>query len=280
MAAGYRLDIDESGIATLMFDLPGRVNIMNDDFLRAMAAIMARLAQPGDGLTGLIIGSAKKSFFAGGDLTLMGRARPGQEAFLFGHFELLKSYFRAIEKLGVPVVAALGGSALGGGFELALSCHHRIAVRRDDLVIGLPEIGFAILPGAGGVVRLVRLIGLGPALGYLLTGKQVTADVALADGLIDAVVDDEVALLVAARRWIQANPCAAQPWDVAAPSSIDGFAARRIVELAQASLALDVDTALERETRALVDLMVRPEAATRIEAFFAAQRSRIVKAPP
>ena len=176
---GCHLEQDAEGIVSLTFDLPGKVNVMNDDFFFAMEEIMLWLEGRRETIRGVIITSAKRTFFAGGDLKLMGRAKAGEEAFLLTHFERLKRFFRRLEKLGVPVVGAINGSALGGGFELALACNRRIALRRDDIVIGLPEVKFGILPGAGGVVRLTRLIGLEPALAYLLSGKQVDVDSAL-----------------------------------------------------------------------------------------------------
>lgn len=288
---GYELEVGADGVAVISFDLPGRVNVMNDDFLAAMDQIATTLESHRTDLQGVIITSAKRVFFAGGDLALMGQAQQMGESTLLAHFERLKGYFRRLERLELPVVAALNGTALGGGFELALACNYRITCRRSHIEIGLPEVGFCILPGAGGVVRLTGLIGLDLALSYLLTGKKVDAETALNDGLVDELVDDEETMMVQARAWISTHPKPAQPWDQK-PSparrmptthdeaalmhehstTTDELAVQRIREVALESCLLDIDAALRLETRALVELMVRPEAAARIETFFASRQ--------
>lgn len=277
--AGCSLSIDAEKIATITFDLPGKVNVMNDDFLRVMDKFIGRLEAMCNDLRGVVIRSAKSTFFAGGDLSLMGRAKTGEEAYLVAHFERLKGYFRRLEKLGCPTVAAISGSALGGGLELALACHYRIAQRKDGLLLGLPEVKFGILPGAGGVVRLTALIGLESALDYLLSGNTVDIETAIHDEIIDEVVDDDVSLTGRAMAWIRANPHPIQPWDSNARSrgvppyrsnipEANNFAKRKITEIAIQSVALDVDDALRLETEALIELMVRPETAELIASFF------------
>lgn len=291
-----RIDIDGDGIATLTLDLPGKVNVMNDDFIAAMEAFLDRVEASRAALRGVIVTSAKPIFLAGGDLGLMGRAVAGRERFLFDYFEHLKGLLRRLEHTGLPTVACINGSAHGGGLELALSCHRRIALDRPTLEIGLPEIEFAILAGAGGVVRLAILLGLDKALSYLLSGKRVGAGEAMRDGIIDEIAQDEAAMLAAARVWIAANPEPRQPWDrprrlgthnlapheraalVAAPTLLtlapdpQSLVARRTVEVAAQALYLDFDAALRIETRALVELMIRPEAGAAIAAFFARRR--------
>lgn len=285
----YRFEISEN-IATITFDMAGKVNVMTDAFIADMEAIMDRLQRDRATLAGVILTSAKESFFAGGDLALMGRARPGQEALLEAHFQRLKAPFRALERLGIPVVAALNGSALGGGYELALACHRRIALRTPRLVIGLPEVCFGILPGAGGAVRLTRLLGLHKALDYLLSGRKADVEQALRDGLIDAIADTPEDLHAQARCWIRSNPNPVQPWDctedganvpVAAwgdrsSSALQERAVRSIAALAAGSLALDVDKAFDRETQTLVELMVTPEASELISRFFSTRRATAV----
>jgi 3-hydroxyacyl-CoA dehydrogenase / enoyl-CoA hydratase / 3-hydroxybutyryl-CoA epimerase len=294
---GYNIDFGPEAIATVAFDLPGKVNVMNDHFLVAMDEIMARLEGEGDALKGVILTSAKKTFFAGGDLELMGNAGPGQEQLLFDHFQRLKSYFRRLENLSAPVVAALNGTALGGGYELALACDRRIAVDRDDIAIGLPEIKFQILPGGGGVVRLTRLLGLENAAEFLLTGKSVDPKTALERGLVDDLAWDEAALTEKARLWIKENSEPVQPWDTKGPgisltlsprqrmalflapvllaryADPKNHAARKIIEVAAEGSYLQVDAALRIETRAVVDLMVKPEAHAAIAGFFEARKS-------
>ncbi len=282
----YRFDIT-AGIATITFDMPGKVNVMTDAFVADMEAVVARLKHEREALAGIVITSAKQTFFAGGDLSLMARAHPGEEAALTAHFERLKAPFRELEQLGLPVVAALNGSALGGGYELALACHHRIAIDAPRVVIALPEVNFGILPGAGGVVRLTRRLGLQHALDYLLTGRKVSAKEALAEGLVDDLAASHAELHAKARTFIVSHPEQLQPWDMeqitpcatapslpvrAMPEGLESRAAGIIAKLAADSLTLDFDIALRRETEALVELLVSPEAAELIARFFAARR--------
>jgi enoyl-CoA hydratase/carnithine racemase len=185
---------------------------------------------------------------------------------------------------------------LRGGFELALSCHHRIALRNTGTVIGLPEVNFGILPGAGGVVRLTLLIGFERALDYLVTGRRVDPEMARRDGLIDDVVEDGGELFAKGRAWIRANASPLQPRDrprslgahqlppavrlalLMAPAqlarlgALKSRAARRIAEVAADACFVDFDTALRIETRALVELLVSPEASSLIAEFFAARQ--------
>ncbi|MGU3495108.1 enoyl-CoA hydratase/isomerase family protein [Xanthobacteraceae bacterium A53D] len=274
------------GIATITFDMPGKVNVMNDAFIMEMEVVVARLQRERDTLRGIIITSAKETFFAGGDLSLMGRARPGQEAELVAHFERLKAPFRTLESLGLPVVAALNGSALGGGYELSLACHHRIALRKEGLVIALPEVRYGILPGAGGVIRLTRQIGLLRALDYLLSGRRTDVETALNDGLIDAIADTPDDLMAQARAFILANPHPKQIWDredaantaMAEPGAdaarLQARAIARIVALVADSQFQAMDRALQLETEALSELLVSPEAAELIARFFAERSAR------
>lgn len=295
---GYSLAIDESGIATVGFDLPGKVNIMNDDFMMAMPRLVETLESKRAELRGVILTSHKSTFFAGGDLALMLRAVKGQEQFLFDHFEKLKSFFRSLERLELPLVAAINGTALGGGYELCLACHRRIALANPKTRIGLPEVNFGILPAAGGVIRLTAVLGILPALDFLVTGRAVDVDTALQAGLIHEIADTEAALMERAKAWILANPEVKHSWDQprelgadrlsaankTAISSIAPWlqktvgdsnqAAVRIADIAAESLHLDFDTASEIETRGFVDLVLTEEAHQRISAFFEANNQR------
>ena len=126
----------------------------------------------------------------------------------------LKGQLRTLETLGKPVVAAINGAALGGGWEICLACHHRVALDDASVQLGLPEVTLGLLPGGGGVVRMVRMLGIEKALPYLLEGKKVRPQQALQAGLIDALATDRDDLLAKARAWIVANPAAVQRWDV------------------------------------------------------------------
>ena len=162
---------DSDGIVTITMDMNGPVNAVNEEFGQAMSETVDRLESETN-LAGVVFTSAKPTFFAGGDLNLIAAVEPGSEAELFESVERSKAFFRRLEKLPVPVVAAINGAALGGGFELCLACNHRIAWNSNSVEIGLPEVQLGLLPGAGGIVRLTNLLGLQDALPYLLEGKK------------------------------------------------------------------------------------------------------------
>ncbi|UVL82412.1 3-hydroxyacyl-CoA dehydrogenase NAD-binding domain-containing protein [Pseudomonas sp. B21-028] len=215
MTSAIRYETGQDRIVVLTMDLPGQsANTMNAVYREAMAGCVARLVAERDSIAGVIVTSAKKTFFAGGDLNEL-VAVGKSEAKAFYEMTLgLKAQLRALETLGRPVVAAINGAALGGGWEICLACHHRVALDHPSVQIGLPEVTLGLLPGGGGVVRMVRLLGLEKALPYLLEGKRVRPRQALQAGLIDELAVDRDELLAKARAWILANPDAVQPWDV------------------------------------------------------------------
>ncbi len=288
---------DNDGIVTITMAMSGPVNAMNAEYSDAMSATIARLEAEQD-MTGVIFASAKKTFFAGGDLKELLKVQPGDEAAYFAQIETEKGWLRRLEKLPVPVVAAMNGAALGGGYEICLGCNHRIAVNDPALVIGLPEVTLGLLPGAGGVVRLTNLLGLEKSLPLLLEGKRLKAAQALASGLIDETVDSQEALLPRARAWILENrdnaEASIQPWDrkgfkipggnlnnpaVAQVAQFAPFmlmqktrgllpAPERILETAVEAVKIDFDAALRVETRNFVSLVISPEAKNMITAFF------------
>ncbi len=202
---------DEQHIVTLTLDQPGRsANVINAEFGVALAAALERLQAEAD-LAGVIVTSAKKTFMAGGDLEWLYAVTDAAE--VFQSSEMLKAGFRQLETLGVPVVAAINGTALGGGLELALACHHRIVLNDARVKLGFPEVTLGLLPGGGGVTRLPRLIGLQSAFPLLTEGTQLGPMAAQKAGLVDALAENTPDMLAQARAWIVANPEAAQPWD-------------------------------------------------------------------
>ena len=210
-----RYEKDAEGIVTLTMDLPGQsANTMNAAYREAMAQTIARLQGEGDALKGVMLTSAKKTFFAGGDLNELVVVTPDKLGDFNALLITMKQQLRTLETLGKPVVACIAGAAQGGGWEIALACHHRIALDDDRIQIGLPEVTLGLLPGGGGVVRSVRMLGLEKALPLLLEGKQLRPKQALALGLLHELAADAVAMLEQARAWIRAHPQAAQPWDV------------------------------------------------------------------
>ncbi|HEY3468498.1 MAG TPA: enoyl-CoA hydratase-related protein, partial [Amycolatopsis sp.] len=212
-----RWEQDSDGIVTLTLDDPNQsANTMNAAFRESLGVTVDRLEAEKDNITGVVITSAKKTFFAGGDLNDLIQAKPENAVELTEGSTLMKGQMRRIEQLGKPVVAAINGAALGGGLEIALATHHRIAADVKGSQIGLPEVTLGLLPGGGGVVRTVRLLGIQSALlNVLLQGQRHRPRKALELGLVHEVVDTVEELVPAAKAWIKANPeGGVQPWDV------------------------------------------------------------------
>jgi 3-hydroxyacyl-CoA dehydrogenase/enoyl-CoA hydratase/3-hydroxybutyryl-CoA epimerase len=203
-------------IVVLTMDMPGQsANTMNAQYREAMAETVERLEAEKDSIAGVIITSAKKTFFAGGDLNELIKVGKADANDFYQMILRIKGQLRRLETLGKPVVAAINGAALGGGWEICLACHHRIALDSSSVQLGLPEVTLGLLPGGGGVVRMVRLLGLEKALPYLVEGKKVRPQEALKAGLIHDIASDKDELLVKARAWIAVNPAPMQPWDTA-----------------------------------------------------------------
>jgi 3-hydroxyacyl-CoA dehydrogenase/enoyl-CoA hydratase/3-hydroxybutyryl-CoA epimerase len=290
-------DKGADGVVVLTMDDPGQsANTMNELFETSFQATVDRLEAEKDDITGVIITSAKKTFFAGGDLHLLISAKPEDAAKVTELLDGIKANMRRLETLGKPVVAAINGSALGGGLELALACHHRVALDARGIEIGTPEATLGLLPGGGGVTRTVRMLGIADALlKVLLQGQRHKPAAALETGLVDELVTDPADLLVKAREWIAANPEAVQPWDVkgykipgGTPSNpkfaanLPAFPAnlrkqlkganfpaqRNILAAAVEGSQVDFDTASKIETQYLVDLVTGQVAKNMIQAFF------------
>jgi 3-hydroxyacyl-CoA dehydrogenase/enoyl-CoA hydratase/3-hydroxybutyryl-CoA epimerase len=210
-----RWDQDADGIVTLTLDDPSqRANTMTDDFRSSLAAAVDRLEAGKDSITGVIITSAKDTFFAGGDLKLLAQVTDENAHEFAEGVTKIKADFRRLEKLGKPTVAALNGAALGGGLEIALACNRRIALDNPKSQFGLPEVTLGLLPGAGGVTRIIRLLGIADGLmKVLLQGTRYKPVEALEFGLIHEIAETPDAMLAAARSWIAANPETTQPWD-------------------------------------------------------------------
>jgi 3-hydroxyacyl-CoA dehydrogenase/enoyl-CoA hydratase/3-hydroxybutyryl-CoA epimerase len=205
-----KLELDGDGIATITLQMEGRANKINDDFGQTLQqAIAWAKAQPG--LTGIILASGHRDFCVGADIDRLYSERDSVD--LRRRLAELNGLYRSLETAGVPVVAALIGSALGGGYELAMATHHRVALADPKIQLGLPEVSLGVIPGAGGTQRLPRMIGIQAALELIAQGKIVRGNKAVKAGLVDEVADDRDGVFAAARAWIKANPKAAQPWD-------------------------------------------------------------------
>ncbi|WP_329024995.1 3-hydroxyacyl-CoA dehydrogenase NAD-binding domain-containing protein [Streptomyces sp. NBC_00690] len=211
-----RWERDGTGVVTLVLDDPHQsANTMNQAFRQAISAIADRAEAERDSIRGIIVTSAKKTFFAGGDLKDLLRAGPADAQQIFDAGMSVKQALRRIETLGKPVVAAINGAALGGGYEIALACHHRIALDAPGSRIGLPEVTLGLLPGGGGITRTVRLFGVADALlKLLLQGTQYTPARALENGLVHEVATSVQDMTARAHAFIDAHPESHQPWDI------------------------------------------------------------------
>jgi 3-hydroxyacyl-CoA dehydrogenase/enoyl-CoA hydratase/3-hydroxybutyryl-CoA epimerase len=298
MTETIRYEQDAGGVVTLTVDDPNQsANTMNADFIASYVAVADRLSAERDEIAGVIITSGKDTFFAGGDLRDLIRSTPDDAQRLTADIARVKGAMRTIETLGKPVVVAINGSALGGGLELALSCHHRIAVDSPRIRIGLPEVTLGLLPGGGGCVRLPRLLGIKDALlEVLISGQQMPVSRARQVGVIDDVAADHDAMLAAARSWIAAHPQSSQPWDArgyrmpgGSPSdprfmpiamSLPATLKKRlkgahhdaphhILAAVHEGAQVDFDRALQIETRYFVDLLCNSQQAKNMtQAFF------------
>jgi 3-hydroxyacyl-CoA dehydrogenase / enoyl-CoA hydratase / 3-hydroxybutyryl-CoA epimerase len=295
-----RWEKDEDGIVVLTLDDPNQsANTMNAAYAESMAATIERLEAEKDEITGVVITSAKNTFFAGGDLNDLKQATPENAPELAEMVRKGKAQLRRLETLGKPVVAAINGAALGGGLEIALATHHRIAVDDPRVQMGFPEVQLGLLPGAGGVVRTVRMIGIVDALMQLLMqGQRLRPAKAKEVGILDEIVATREELVPAAKAWIKAQPSdepTVQPWDVkgykipgGTPSNpklaqnLPAFPANlrkqikganypaphHIMAAAVEGAQVDFETAIEIEGRYFVDLLVGQVSKNMIQAFF------------
>ncbi|MCB2013274.1 MAG: enoyl-CoA hydratase/isomerase family protein [Sphingobium sp.] len=218
MTNTIRYDVDSDGIATLMMDAPEQsMNVIDAQFLTDLETLVGRIATD-EAVKGAIIASGKDSGFMGGmDLKAMeGMLLTGEGgmAGLYNRVFQLNRVLRVLETCGKPVAAAIEGTCVGGGFELALACHRRIAGDNPKTRLGLPECMLGLFPGGGGSQRMPRITGVQTALMYMLQGKMFPVTEGAALKLVDEVVPAGTAL-EAAKTWVKENPSAhTQPWDV------------------------------------------------------------------
>ena len=285
----------DAGIALLTFDEPNSpVNTMCAQWQADMTEVTAQVLKDKAAIKGIILASNKTTFFAGADLKATMRVGPSDAARIYAETEQLKKNFRTLETLGVPVVSCLNGAALGGGWELALVGHHRIAVNNPKIQLGLPEITLGLIPGATGITKMTRLLGLMGAQPYVLESKLFRPAEGLALGLIHELADDAVQMRQRAIDWIASHPQSVQPWDAkdykipgGTPSSTKIAAALSIApalltqktrglypapEAALCAMAegaqVDYDTALRIESRYLAKVMSGQVAKNMINTFF------------
>ncbi|MCF7551384.1 3-hydroxyacyl-CoA dehydrogenase NAD-binding domain-containing protein [Pseudonocardia sp. WMMC193] len=288
---------DSDGVAIVTLDDPNAsANTMNDAYKQAMGEVITELEAARDELTGVVITSAKKTFFAGGNLDDLSSAGPDDGPAVFENVTEVKAQLRRLEKFGKPVVAAMNGTALGGGLEIGLACHHRVGLDARGVVYGLPEVTLGLLPGGGGVTRITRMLGIANGfMNVLAQGQRLKPQKALELGIIDELATSTEETITLAKAWIAANPEAAQPWDKpgykipgGAPSNpklaaiLPAFPAnlrkqlkgapmpapRNILAAAVEGAQVDFDTALRIEGRYFVDLVVGQVSKNMTKAFF------------
>ncbi len=201
----------DNGIITVTIDQADRkMNVIGDGFTDSFATMTDSFINDA-AAKGLILTSGKETFVVGADIDQLASIQTAEQAFEL--VEDLKTSLRKLETSGKPVVAAMTGTALGGGLELALACHYRIAIDSPKTKLGLPEVKLGLLPGGGGTQRLPRLVGIQKALELMTQGKELRPQAAKDMGLIDAVATDQADMIAQAKDWIKANPSAQQPWD-------------------------------------------------------------------
>jgi len=319
----FKLDVDADGIALVTWDMTDRsMNVINGDVIEELGKLLDKIVAD-TAIKGSVITSGKPTFCAGADLAMLESMaaiytvmmkKEGEEAaagFVFTESRKLSQLYRRIETCGKPWVAAINGTALGGGFELALACHQRITSDNPKTRLGLPEIKIGLFPGAGGTQRIVRMMQPADALQFLLKGDQLTLDRAKAAKLVDAVVP-AADLIKTAKDWIKAGGKSLAPWDVQgfklpggpvysragmmtfpAANAIyrretyDNYpAARAILQVVYEGLQLSMDVALRVESRWFAKILRSPEAAAMIRTLFVSMQDlnkgarRPAKEPP
>ena len=301
----FTLDTGNDGIALVSWDMPRRsMNVIDAAVTQELSAIVEQLASDA-AIKGIVLTSGKDTFCAGADLALLEAlsrtfaeiaAAEGDEAAnrrLFDESRKWSQLCRRIETCGKPWVAAINGTAVGGGFELALACHRRIAADNPRTRLGLPEIKVGLFPGAGGTQRIARMLQPADALQFLLKGEQIAVERASAMKLVDAVVPP-ADLIKAAKEWIAAGGAAKAPWDkegfkppggpvhakagmmVFTPANAlyrretyDNYpAARAIMQVVYEGLQLPMDQALRIESRYFAKILRSPEAAAMMRSLF------------
>jgi 3-hydroxyacyl-CoA dehydrogenase/enoyl-CoA hydratase/3-hydroxybutyryl-CoA epimerase len=250
--SGFTFELGADGVAVVTMDMPGQsVNLMNEAYAGYMAHMLEAIRAAADAgtLKGVVLTSAKKTFFAGGDIHAITRyqtERAWDEC--FASLAAMKGQLLQLESCGVPVAAAINGAALGGGLEICLACHHRVAIDAPHVLLGFPEVSLGLLPAAGGIVRSVRLLGLKQAIPLLMEGTRLQASKAKAVGLVDDLAVDAGDLIAKARQWVLTHAGVRQPWLRKGYQIPEGNA----FALANAGLLAMAPAVLRKKTRGLL----------------------------
>ena len=281
--SGFSAERDDDGIVTVTIDQSDRkMNVIGDGFTESFATLTDSFVAD-ESAKGLILTSAKETFVVGADIDSLGKIETPEQA--FDLVQDLKGSLRKLELSGKPVVAAMTGTALGGGLEIALACHYRIAIDSPKTKLGLPEVKLGLLPGGGGTQRLPRLVGIQKSLELMTQGTELRPGAAKDIGLIDATASDQADMLQQAKEWIEANPKAQQPWDKKGfkipggdsknPKVVQIFsiapamanqksngnypAIKHIMSCVYEGCMVDIDTGLEIESRYFAACVLSPE---------------------
>ena len=208
--SSFSLQVRDDNIGVITMDIAGEsMNVLKAAFADEISGLLSEI-KANSQLKGLVFISGKPdSFIAGADISMLDGCKTAAEAEAIGRMG--QQMFDQLEQLSVPLVAAIHGPCLGGGLELALACHARVASSDNKTVLGLPEVQLGLLPGSGGTQRLPRLVGLQKALDMILTGKQLRAKQAKKAGLVDDVVPNSILLDAAVKLALKGKPKREQP---------------------------------------------------------------------
>jgi 3-hydroxyacyl-CoA dehydrogenase / enoyl-CoA hydratase / 3-hydroxybutyryl-CoA epimerase len=301
----FRVETDADGIALVTWDIPGRsMNVLDETSINELEEIVKQTSADAN-VKGVVITSGKEALSAGADLSMLegmnrryadllkAKGEVAANQMLFDEIRKSSLVFRAIETSGKPWVAAINGLALGGGFELTLSCHYRVAAENPKTRLGLPEIKVGLFPGAGGTQRVPRIVPPQDAMEILLKGNPMDLAKAKALKLVDAVVPGNE-LIKTAKDWIKGGGKAVAPWDekgfklpggpvyskngmmmfpagnaIYRRETFDNYpAARAIMQCVYEGLQLPIDAALRVESRYFTQVLRSKEAAAMIRSLF------------
>jgi len=312
------VEVDTDGIALITWDMAGRsMNVLTEPVVGELDAIVTQISDD-DAIKGAVIASGKPAFCAGGDLSMMlGFAREHADASAAGdaraatatlmqRIAVFSRVLRRLETCGKPFAAAVTGTALGGGLEVALACHHRVVADDDAIKLGLPEATIGLLPGAGGTQRLPRLIGASEALALMLRGRPVAPGRAHELGFVDQLVAPDK-VIDTAKAWLRETGDPVAAWDKerfrvpgGAPYSPTGMltwtaanalyrketydnypAQRAIMSCVYEGLTVPIDVGLRIEARHFTKLIMSPEAANMIRTLFLSKQAldKLVRRP-
>ncbi|MDG2448281.1 MAG: enoyl-CoA hydratase-related protein, partial [Saprospiraceae bacterium] len=302
----FSYEIGSDGVALFTIDQKNNpTNLFSIEFINEFIEI-ANDAIKDENVKGVIITSGQKMFMPGADLRELKKAG-GDPVEQFNGMMKMHTAFRQIETGGKPFVAAINGTAMGGGLELCLVCHHRIVLNNHRIKLGFPEVKVGLLPGGAGTVKAPYLLGIQNGLMYLMQGIEARPEKALKDGLVNDIAENQEEMIAKAKAWIEANPNPVQPWDnkkhkipgggLMSPNGAQTMmgaignlrkmthgnypAANAILSVVHDSLSMPMDRAVEVEARYFTKVIATKEAKNMIRTgFMGMQNAKKGKARP